>query len=63
MTVGNAAADTLAGEGATIARIPEAVRTDILEKERVLYLIRMRILRSHLDAMEAEKTLQENPPN
>eukprot|EP00959_Pyramimonas_sp_CCMP1952_P375227 7858748-Pyramimonas_sp.AAC.1 len=63
MTVGNAAADTLAGEGAIIARIPEAVRTDILEKERVLYLIRMRILRSHPDAMEAEKTLQENPPN
>ncbi|CAK0843101.1 unnamed protein product [Prorocentrum cordatum] len=58
MAAGSAAADVLAGEGAAVARIPEPVRADILEKERVPYLTRMRIIRSHIDAMGAEKQLQ-----
>ena len=62
LAVGNTVADHLAGEGAKMCRLPESVRSRVVQAEYQAHLVRMRILVSTLQTLEAEQALSLGAP-
>eukprot|EP00959_Pyramimonas_sp_CCMP1952_P110354 2308624-Pyramimonas_sp.AAC.1 len=63
MITGNSVADEVAGWAATEARLPIAIRHRVLMHERRARLVRVRVLRSAQDAVNAEGLVPWEKPS